>query len=284
MKLNKIVFLGLIPALLSITACKKKEIDNEIESVIDFSIFQNELASITSIVQSEVQFKDGLKRISSTYLALNNQCPKDSLTGDTSGWYSGTYSNASNLPGLLLDWGTGCVSNVDLRNRTGKLKTSLTKPFQQNGCAVSINPMTYKFSLDNGSLLNFNGSFNLIRTSSNQFQVNGQNIILAEGSWSANFSMSENISCTYGMNDTLANNEIYEITGELNGINRTGKKFSALITSPLVKKSNYKWITSGKVELLPEGLEKRVIDFGNGAEDNLATFEINGSVFSFNLR
>ena len=277
---------ALILLFFTINSCKKKEIDNEIDSVIDYCLCQNEFISIPSIVNSKSQFKDGLKRYGNDFnqvLALTD-CSVDSLYGDTSGYYQGSYSNLSNLPVFEFNYQTGCNSSFDNRTRSGKLKATFTKPISQIGCDIKVNPSNYKLKLDNGTDISLNGQLNYSRINNSDWQTKVVNGLVTDANWTTNFS--EDISLKYisGINDSLVFNEIYEITGQGEGISRNGKKYSFTVKTPLVKKTNFKWIISGSVELVPEGLEPRIINFGAGELDNLATFEVNGSIFSFNLR
>jgi len=60
--------------------------------------------------------------------------------------------------------------------------------------------------------------------------------------------------------------DAYSITGDGSGINRNGRNFTVTITKAL-RAEFCGWnpeITAGTVELQPEDLKKRVVDFGSG--------------------
>ena len=50
--------------------------------------------------------------------------------------------------------------------------------------------------------------------------------------------------------------------------------FTTHIAEPLVKEMDCIWIVSGILEVTPEGLTTRELDFGDGACDNDATLTI----------
>ena len=71
---------------------------------------------------------------------------------------------------------------------------------------------------------------------------------------------------------------------DANGVNRNGKAYDIKITKPLIKRFGCSYIESGIVELTPEGLSTRTIDYGDGTCDNKAKLTINGNSFDFTLK
>ncbi len=69
--------------------------------------------------------------------------------------------------------------------------------------------------------------------------------------------------------------DVFEITGSASGTNAEGLSYSKTITSPLVKRKDCFWITSGIIEE-NSGDDEVVVDFGDGTCDNLATRTENG--------
>ena len=68
--------------------------------------------------------------------------------------------------------------------------------------------------------------------------------------------------------------DIYLIRGNYNGVNRSGLSFNSLITTPIRKELSCKWPVSGVLEITPQNLQTRVIDFGSGACDNDALVSV----------
>lgn len=55
------------------------------------------------------------------------------------------------------------------------------------------------------------------------------------------------------------------------------------IVSPLRIQLSCRWIVSGTVEIRPESLPLRILDFGNGECDNIATVLVNGVTYTIFL-
>ena len=81
-----------------------------------------------------------------------------------------------------------------------------------------------------------------------------------------------------------ASDDIFSISGSSSGKNREGRTFTTTITNPLIKKTNCKWLSSGTLELTPNGFAARTVDFGSGTCDDDATFTVNGQTISFKLQ
>ncbi len=71
----------------------------------------------------------------------------------------------------------------------------------------------------------------------------------------------------------------WEIEGSSNGINRHGRHYYTNITSPLLfeRDCNGGSITKGILVITPEGLDQRIINFGNGDCDNTIIITVNGT-------
>jgi hypothetical protein len=82
---------------------------------------------------------------------------------------------------------------------------------------------------------------------------------------------------------TNKNDDVYLITGTTTGISRKEKGYSSTITEPLQYDNSCSngTLTKGIFEVVPQGLTKRVVDFGNGNCDRLATVTIDGISIEF---
>ncbi|HRK27361.1 MAG TPA: hypothetical protein PK239_08735 [Chitinophagales bacterium] len=63
---------------------------------------------------------------------------------------------------------------------------------------------------------------------------------------------------------------VWAITGNSNGVNRNGIAYSTLITEPLIKRRNCRWIVSGTVEITRND-QTATLNYGNGACNRFAT-------------
>jgi len=77
--------------------------------------------------------------------------------------------------------------------------------------------------------------------------------------------------------------DVYLITGTADGIRPNGQTWERVIVNPLRVELNCKWIVSGTMEIQPEGKPLRILDFGSGDCDNIATVLINGVTYTIFL-
>ena len=80
--------------------------------------------------------------------------------------------------------------------------------------------------------------------------------------------------------------DVWEITGSGDGINRDGRAFEVEITAPLKVQwfQSYIEVTEGITEIQPEDLKLRTVDFGEGTCDNEATATIGENSYTFETR
>ncbi len=60
-------------------------------------------------------------------------------------------------------------------------------------------------------------------------------------------------------------------------------KYEKIITKPLVKTDDCKYIVEGTIEYLLDGETVAIVDFGNGECDNIATKTVDGETYEFEL-
>ncbi len=80
--------------------------------------------------------------------------------------------------------------------------------------------------------------------------------------------------------------DIYSITGNATGTNRHGRNYSATITQALIFQIGCRWIKEGTIEVQPDDLKLRKVDFGNRSEgcNNDATVEIGNRTYDIEMR
>ena len=83
--------------------------------------------------------------------------------------------------------------------------------------------------------------------------------------------------------DSIADDDVIEITGSSIGVNRSGKSFAAIILSALTMEGDCKYITKGQISMTPKGSSTRTINYGEGACDGVATVTINGTAYDISL-
>ena len=80
--------------------------------------------------------------------------------------------------------------------------------------------------------------------------------------------------------------DVYEITGSASGVATNGKKYDVTITTALrVQFCGYiPEVTEGVIEIQPDGLLLRTVDFGDKTCDNEGTVTIKKKTYTFKLR
>ena len=79
------------------------------------------------------------------------------------------------------------------------------------------------------------------------------------------------------------NDDVFEITGYADGTTFDGINFHTEISLPLRIERDCRWIVSGSLEITPEGLAARSLDYGGGDCDNQATLTVKGNTFQITL-
>jgi hypothetical protein len=80
---------------------------------------------------------------------------------------------------------------------------------------------------------------------------------------------------------TDKSDDVFQISGTTTGISRQEKGYTSTVTEPLQYDNTclFGMLTKGVFEVVPQGLSKRVVDFGNGNCDRTATVTVDGISF-----
>ncbi|HEY1037961.1 MAG TPA: hypothetical protein VGF30_01070 [Bacteroidia bacterium] len=263
-------------------ACKKdkKEVDNETQTVADNALCEQEFMRMGPAVSERAVSTPGVKKVLPGFFTTFSTCASDSLTGSTSVDANGNFYTDS-IPTLTLDWGTGCV-DVDGVSRSGKLSTTFTKPFSKIGSVMTITPIDYKV----GNVI-YSGVIQVTRLDTGEFSSFRTQVINGHcktANWDIDWITDKTIRYTAGYNTSTPDDDVIEISGTSSGKNRESRSFSVTVKTPLQKKANCKFISKGSVEIIPDGLKARTVDFGNGDCDNIGTFTVSGNTFTFTMQ
>lgn len=263
----------LISAITLLDSCKKKkEVDNETQSVVDNAICEQQFMSIQPIVNDKSINEKGVKR--------TNACETfNILSGDTTDLNNDkVYDNGPVT--FQIDFGTtGCVGS-DGVFRTGKINFSTSKRWSIYNNQVTIDLVGYK-----ANNISYTGQIKITRPDSLTITTEVINGHCTDGSWNIDYACTKTMKQTAGYNTKGdVSDDEFSFTGSSNGKNREGRNFTTNITNSLIKKMSCKYITSGTLELTPDGFKTRTVDFGNGSCDDDATFTVNGQTVSFKLK
>ncbi|MBC7693976.1 MAG: hypothetical protein H7141_00875 [Burkholderiales bacterium] len=285
MKKNIIISAILIASsFITLNSCKKKaeDADGETQSVVDNSICEQQFMAIAPVVNEKGINQAGIKKTTScdswTILGAVSGTNTPNVSSDTIVNANGYYQNGP--VSFLLDYGTGCISFDGLSFKSGIIKITTAKRWSAFNNIVTIELQTYKVNN-----VTYTGQVRISKPDSVTFSMEIVNGHCTNGSWNIDYAGNKTIKQMAGFN--TKNNEsddVIAITGNSSGVNREGKAFTTNITSALTKKSNCKWITSGTLDLTPEGFKTRTVDYGAGNCDDDATYTVNGQTIAFKLK
>ncbi len=170
---------------------------------------------------------------------------------------------------VTIDFGDGC-EGPNGRIRKGKIVVEVTGEIITAG--ASRTATFVDFFIDNaqieGTRTILNEGFDADGNVTFSRTVTGGKITFPNGdvaTWEASHLLTQ----TEGGNTITFFDNVFEITGSSNGVNRNGNPYTLEITAPLVKKSLCPWIVSGQSEL--NVMNKSVtINYGNGICDRKA--------------
>jgi hypothetical protein len=256
--------------LLTFNSCKKQEVDNETQTVVDNTVCESEFMRMQPTVNGRAVNNPGVKK---QIMSIFSACPNVLVTGDT------TWTNQSDLPTMTFDYGLGCT-DMDGRIRSGQMIAKFSKPYDSTGCVVTV---TFNNFYCNGS--KYEGTVQITRLAAFSYNtkvINGK--CTGSSGWVITYDCDRTLTMTAG-SATLTDDtdDVFTLTGTASGTNRNGKHFTVNITSALTKMATCKWLSAGKLEVTPEGLAVRTVDYGNGTCDNKATFSVNGNSFEFTM-
>ena len=258
-----------------LNACKKEETDTETQSAVDNSICEGEFSRVMPTVNSIAIDEEGVHRLAwdENGNAVTSTCPAIIINpADTLDGFPVT---------LKLDYGSGCLDSTDNKTRKGVMEATFSAPFDQVGCVITINLVNYY--VDN---IQYEGTLTVTRNAQNSFTSSVANGKCTSPSWTLTWESTKTLTQSEGMSTiTDPSDDVFIMTGSASGVNREGRAYSVNVTKQLTKRQTCAWIESGTIDLTPEGLATRTVDFGQLNQcDNQATLTINGNTFSFTLK
>jgi hypothetical protein len=254
--------------IIVLNSCKKEETDNETQSIVDNSVCESEFMRISPTVNGRAVNNPGVKKIDMT----NSVCPNVTVTGDTS------WSNTSDPPTMTFDYGVGC-SDLDGRFRSGQMIAKFSMPYDSVGCVITI---TFNNFYSNGN--KYEGTVKITRQGLYSYRTEVIGGKCTGSGWTITYDCDRTLTMTSGgPTPTDETDDVFTLSGNASGTNRNGKHFTVNITNSLTKMATCKWISSGTLQLTPDGLATRTVDYGSGSCDNKATFSVNGNTFEFTM-
>jgi len=280
-------FVLLTSSLITLNSCKKEnqQVDTETQSAVDNALCEQQFLAITPVVSEKGINEAGIKKLAAacgtfTILGAISGTNTPNVATDTIVDANGFYQNGP--VSFEIDYGTttGCISFDNLSTKYGKIRITTAKRWSAYNNPVTIDLLGYKINT-----INYSAQIIITRLDSVTVTSQINNGYCDNGTWNISYTGTKTIKQIGGYstkNDE--SDDIISITGSSSGKNRDGKNFTSNITSPIIKKSNCKWMTSGTMDITPDGLKTRTIDFGSGTCDDDATYTVNGSTIAFKLK
>ena len=172
---------------------------------------------------------------------------------------------------ITIDYGEGCTSTNGNLTKSGKIIITLTGDPEEAG---SQRIVVYDNYVVNDHLVEGTRTFTNNGDGSHSITLEGGKITTPEGLVITRES-TKTKTLVSGGDTEEREDDVYEITGTVSGVNAEGENYGKSITSPLIKSRDCPWITSGVIEKT-SGEDVVVVDFGDGTCDNLATRTENG--------
>jgi hypothetical protein len=186
----------------------------------------------------------------------------------------------SSTKSITVDFGPINCLCQDGKNRRGKIIRYYTGAYKAAGSVHTI--VTEDFAVNDNLVFvtktvtnnGANAAGNL-----NYTIVANDSVVKANNAGIITWASTRNREYTAGANTAQRIDDKYSVTGTASGLVKNGLSWSMNISAPLVIDHSciYK-ITSGIIQLQPQGKALRTIDYGSGVCDNDATVTVNNIV------
>jgi hypothetical protein len=184
---------------------------------------------------------------------------------------------------MTIDFGdVNCLCN-DGKYRRGKIIITFTGRYRDPGTVITHSFENY-FVNDNSvegtkvvTNMGENESGNLY------FTIEVVGVVQKDDGSTFNWNSSRVREWIQGSDTRNRWDDIYLITGTADGIRPNGLTWEREIIVPLRIELACRFIVSGTVEIRPADRPVRLLDFGNGDCDNVATVTVNGETYTIYL-
>lgn len=274
-KLFRTLLIMSVVTALSFGGCKKDKEDTDQRAAIDNAVCENAFNDVFKQVdngakQTSQSGAQKIMQLDSIGCATVSITPFDTITWPKT---------------LTIDFGTSNCLCSDNKYRRGKIIANLTGRYRDAGTVITVTLDNY-FVNDNqvegtktitnmGHVGTYNGGNNL-----------KYSIVVTDGKITTSDGVATWSSTRYrewieGESTTWPNwqDDVYLITGSASGTTINQNTYTILITNALRVALDCKWVESGTLEVTPQGLATRTLDFGSGNCDNQATVTINGVTY-----
>jgi hypothetical protein len=266
----------IVSTIITLNSCKKKtEVDNETQTVVDNALCEQQFISVAPVVNQKGSGSPKQQGFRVNNCGTGTWISPSDTAIDALGAYT-----FSVIPTFTLDYSSNTCSDNDNITKNGKLYITSTHKWTAIKTLTTSITHTTTIVFDNYTAdgVKYEGTVTLIKTGNTvRTIVSNGHCTNAAGSWNIYYNADKT-------SELLADGSV-KVWGTSSGTNREGRGFSTSTSqsNPIVKKPTCKWISSGVIDVTPEGFKVRTVDFGNGDCDNKATYTVNGQTIEFNL-
>lgn len=273
-KLFLIIAAGLTAGALFFTGCNKDEtqdFNEDLTAAVDNTEAERIFNNVSNIADEAYEAGSNYKSTSDDFVLIG-QCA--TITLDT-----------TSFPHVLtINFGDENCLCPDGRYRRGKIIVSFTGRYRAEGTVITHTFENYFVNNHQvlGSKIVTNKGRNEMDNLYFTIEVDGQ-VIKPDGgevSWDA-YREREWIE---GEETFRIWDDVYLITGYVNGTTAAGYSYNMTITEALRREIGCRYFVSGIFDFTPQDRPTRTVDYGDGACDNIATVTINGRTWTIYLR
>ena len=246
--------------------------DNESQSLVDYSIVDQEFMAVLPMV---------FQYMASTSSAGGDQAyakkPCAALT-----YESGDTLQMKDVDYTFDVYDNHCITH-DTKERTGIMQIRLNSQFSDDGSRSVVRFKNYisdDWSYDADSII-----ITRIGTGGSHIAFNVQviNGRANKDTYHLQYSCERTVAVFPATNASGLGAYI-SFYGDARGHSRTGLDYKVEVIKDVMKPHGCRYFNSGLIEITPQGFKPRKVDFGDGTCDGQATFEVNENSVAFKLK
>jgi hypothetical protein len=280
--MKKLIFISLgLAVLINAGSCKKKDKYDNSAAPKNNAIVENAFDEMTNMSDQAIQgdlvfYKSGKVTVTyDKYEAANIEKTPCSvvITIDTVG----------TIDSLTIDWGTSNCDCNDGKTRRGKIITTFTGSYFNQGTVITHTPINYY--VNDNKVEGTKTVTNMGLNSSNQpyYNININGVVTLSSGEIITYTSQRVRTFTAGFSTPLFFwDDEYAITGTASASVVNGDGYYAETITPIHIKVGCGYITQGVLDIIPTGKPVRRIDYGGGTCDATFTITINGNTYTIN--
>lgn len=188
-------------------------------------------------------------------------------------------SDKSGFNKMTIDFGGSPCLGYDGRYRSGKLIVEYTRDIKMNEEGYYHKVTFYGYTLEKHRIGGYKEVANKGLNAAGNIYFNiasVDTVHLPDNSGMITGTSSRKREFYEGSGTPQTSDDVYRLTGMGHLVGVKGNKYYIEIAEPLVDALNCNWLRQGVINIFPEGYTQRVLNFGDGSCDDVATISVNG--------